>query len=134
NLRGVPPPMVFAPDTQHPNQGPGSTLMIHSSLPAAAVIAAVRQHLRQAHPAMIPVFGDFREDIRARLVRERILAMLAGFFGILAGALTVIGLYGMLSYAVSKRQPEIGVRIALGAQRRTIVGMIGAEAAGIFTV
>ena len=61
-------------------------------------------------------------------MRERLLALLAGFFGVLAVVLTVVGLYGMLSYAVAQRRPEIGVRIALGALRRHVIGLVMREA------
>ena len=57
-----------------------------------------------------------------------LLAMLAGFFGVLAIALTVVGLYGMLSYVVAQRRPEIGVRVALGARRLDVLGLIMSEA------
>ena len=54
--------------------------------------------------------------------------MLAGFFGVLAIALTVVGLYGMLSYVVAQRRPEIGVRVALGARRLDVLGLVMSEA------
>jgi ABC-type antimicrobial peptide transport system permease subunit len=54
--------------------------------------------------------------------------MLAGFFGVLAVTLTVVGLYGMLSYVVAQRRPEIGVRVALGARRLDVLGLVMSEA------
>ena len=76
----------------------------------------------------------FESRIRDGLVRERLLAMLAGFFGVLAVALTVVGLYGMLSYVVAQRRPEIGVRVALGARRFDILGLIVSEAGWLVLV
>ena len=84
--------------------------------------------LAKRYPGMISEFSNFQSRIEDGLVRERLLALLAGFFGVLAVVLTVVGLYGMLSYAVAQRRPEIGVRIALGALRRHVVGLVMREA------
>jgi ABC-type antimicrobial peptide transport system permease subunit len=61
------------------------------------------------------------------LSRERLLAWLGGFFGFLALTLVAVGLYGVVSYMVSNRRREIGIRMTLGANRRTVVMMILAE-------
>jgi predicted permease len=72
-----------------------------------------------------------QSDVVARtLLRERLLALLAGFFALVGLVLAGIGLYGVLSDAVLQRTPEIGIRIALGARHLRIVRMIVGEAAG----
>jgi ABC-type antimicrobial peptide transport system permease subunit len=68
------------------------------------------------------------------LVRDRLLAILAGFFGLLAAVLAMIGLYGMISFAVASRRQEIGIRIALGADRITVVALMMREARRLVAV
>jgi len=65
------------------------------------------------------------------LVRERLLAMVGSFFGVLALLMAVIGLYGITSYTVAQRTPEIGIRVALGAGRGSVLGMILRESARV---
>ena len=74
-------------------------------------------------------FYDFEQDIRDNLVGDRMLAMLSGFFGVLAALLVVVGLYGVLSYFLAQRRSEIGIRIALGASRSRVIGDLLRDAA-----
>ena len=128
DLRGEKRPMAFAPDTQHPSPGPFAAVMIHANVPPEVAIARVREQVVRRYPDAIAEFSIFESRIRDGLIRERLLAMLAGFFGALAIALTIVGLYGMLSYVVAQRRPEIGVRVALGARRVDVLGLIMSEA------
>jgi len=65
------------------------------------------------------------------LVRERLLATVGSFFGLLALLMAVIGLYGITSYTVAQRTPEIGIRVALGAGRGNVLGMVLRESAQV---
>ena len=134
DLRGEHRPMAFAPDTQHPSPGPRANIMIHANLPPDVAIGRVREHVARRYPDAIAEFAVFQSRIRDGLVRERLLAMLAGFFGVLAVALTVVGLYGMLSYVVAQRRPEIGVRVALGARRIDVLRLVMSEAGRLVLV
>jgi ABC-type antimicrobial peptide transport system permease subunit len=70
-----------------------------------------------------------KEQVRESLSRERLLATLSGFFGVLALLLTMIGLYGVMSYNIARRRNEIGIRMALGAEEwrmlRMVLGEVG---------
>jgi predicted permease len=130
DLRGDTPPMTFAPAAQFPDEGPWVAMMVYSRLPPAAASAAVRRRVLEKHPEIIlAAVIDYQRAIRDGLVRERLLAMLAGFFGLLAIVLATVGLYGVISYIVTRRRNEIGLRVALGARRGQVIAMMMREAA-----
>jgi predicted permease len=124
SLRSQTPPMAFAPASQFPGQGPWTSVMILSNLNPAAVAAAAKLRIAEKHPDVVTQFADFQSEIRDGLVEERLMASLSGFFGLLAVLLAVVGLYGVISYIVAMRRNEIGIRVALGASRADIVGII----------
>jgi ABC-type antimicrobial peptide transport system permease subunit len=74
----------------------------------------------------MPVYGmrSMERTVDEALFNERMLALLSASFGLLATVLAAIGLYGVMSYTVSRRTREIGIRIALGAERTTVVWMV----------
>jgi putative ABC transport system permease protein len=74
-------------------------------------------------------FRAFQTHIEEGLIRERLMAALSGFFGVLAALLATIGLYGVMAYMMVRRRNEIGIRMALGASRPQIVGLVMKEAA-----
>jgi predicted permease len=129
SLRDETPPMAFAPDSQYPDLGPWANIMIHSTVEPAQTIAAVRNRLRQGHPEIFMEFDDFGQRILDGLTRERLLALLASFFGALATLLATVGLYGMVSFTMAQRRQEIGIRTAMGARRQQIVGLVMRDAA-----
>jgi putative ABC transport system permease protein len=99
-------------------------VLVHSRMAASALIPAIRAKMNERN-AEISVDDDvLEEEIQTSLVGDRIMAMLSGFFGILAALLTMVGLYGVISYFVALRRNEIGIRIALGADPAKIVSMI----------
>ncbi len=134
NLRDVTPPMAFAPASQFPAPGPWMIILIHSEADPAVVISAVKRSMVQKHPEVVTVAGNFQSWIRDGMVRERVIAMLSGFFGLVAALLAMIGLYGVVSYLVVSRRPEIGIRMALGAARWQVVGMVMRDAWSLLVI
>ena len=128
SLRSETPPMAFAPAAQFPDPRPWTTIMIHSDLSAATAAESVKRRIAAAHPEIIVEVRSFESRIQDGLVRERIMALLSGFFGVLAALLATVGLYGVISYVVTRRRNEIGIRIAIGAGRVQVVQMVMREA------
>jgi predicted permease len=88
----------------------------------------VRAAMREIDPTLpIQEFTSQSEQISQRFAQERLFARAYAAFGALAVLLACIGLFGVMSYNVARRTGEIGVRLALGAQRRTVIGMVMSE-------
>ena len=129
NLREEFEPLVYHAAMQEKEPGQDTSLVIRSQEPAPEMMAAVKRLTAQMNPAMALQFNVLETTIREGLLRERLMATLSGFFGVLAAILAMIGLYGVISYMVERRRNEIGVRMALGANRGNILRMILQEAA-----
>ena len=123
-LRTEIPPIAFAPAPQYPNPRPAAALLIRSSAPLGGVMASVKREVGGRYPEIYVESAVLQEEVRAALLPERIMAALSGFFGVLATALAMIGLYGVVSYLVVRRRNEIGIRIALGAAAADVLRMV----------
>ena len=126
--------IVYAPTSQDASPDLFATIMIRSNGPIATLIPAVKRTVAEANPDIELTFRIFKTLIREGLVRERLMATLSGFFGFLAALLATIGLYGVMSYMVAQRQNEIGIRMALGAGRSEVLGLILREAGLLLAV
>jgi putative ABC transport system permease protein len=91
---------------------------------AAALVPSVAKAVRQAMPDAAFSMRLMTDQLGATIQQERLVAMLAGFFGGLALLLAAIGLYGVTSYSVNRQRAEIGIRLALGADRAGVLRMI----------
>ncbi len=127
-------PIAVFPMTQDPRPDEGDEVMVRSDLALASLLTSLRHTVEQTNPNISINFTVFRTQLKDGLIRERMLATLSGFFGLLAAILATIGLYGVISYTVARRTNEIGIRMALGATPLKILAMVVREAAGMLAV
>jgi putative ABC transport system permease protein len=104
-------------------------IVIRSPLPAASITAATTRALGEIDPRIGVTYTVLTTQLRDGVVGDRMLATLSGGFGALAAILTLVGLYGLIAYTVTRRTNEIGVRMALGAGRSDIARLILRETA-----
>jgi predicted permease len=116
------PTMYYAASQDGPSQA--MRVLVRSALPPAATTAALTAEVANIDPRISVSYSVVADMIRDTFVQERVLAALSSVFGALAALLTMVGLYGLISYSVTRRSIEIGVRIALGATRRDIVRLV----------
>ncbi|MGC2402563.1 MAG: ABC transporter permease [Acidobacteriaceae bacterium] len=122
-------PVAYLALAQDPDVDPNMNVLVRSRLSMDAEEQAIRRTLHDVSSGISFEFTGMQEQIEDSLLAERLLAMLSGFFGALAVLLAMTGLYGVMSYTVEERTTEIGIRMALGAQRADITGMILGKAA-----
>jgi putative ABC transport system permease protein len=129
DLRQSPPRTIYLPlSTERIDNLGNLVFLIHTPTKAQA-IAAFRKAISEVAPTVpLVIFVTLREQMDAALGSQELITLLANFFGILAVLLSALGLYALLSTSVAQRTSEIGVRIALGAMRGTVLRMVLKEA------
>jgi macrolide transport system ATP-binding/permease protein len=126
--------MYFVPLLQRPDGMKGidademmyaSAIVLKTARPMNDMEALARRTLSEINPNLAIVkFQSFDRQIADRFNDERMLAQLTALFGVLALLLTIVGLYGVTAYAVARRTSEIGIRVALGAERLAVTAMV----------
>jgi predicted permease len=120
-------PMAYIAATQEERPRSTARFILHSTVPPESLIASVKQVLAESDPELSVRFAVLSSMIGESLIRERLMATLSAFFGVLAAVLAVVGLYGVVSCMVARRRSEIGIRMALGADRGSILRLILGE-------
>jgi predicted permease len=121
-------PIVYVTTLQDDQPDQSAQLLIRSPLPLGSLTSSIKNALADISPLISIEFTPLQRNIHDSLLRDRLMATLSGFFGGLAALLAMVGLYGVISYSVARRTNEIGIRMALGAQRLNIVNMVLVEA------
>jgi putative ABC transport system permease protein len=131
SLRDPYVPIAYFPLSQEADrsQRQFARLLVRSRLPEAQLTAAATAAIDAVDPSILVSYATLSSRIADTLISERLMATLSLCFGVLAIVIATIGLYGVMSYMVARRRSEIGIRLALGAERSHVVRMIVREAA-----
>jgi putative ABC transport system permease protein len=135
SLREETYPIAFFPITQQaPVHDDAENFELRTATPPSSLVAAVQTAVAGVNKGISIDFHTLAEQVNDSMVQERMLALLSGFFGALALLLATVGLYGTLSYLVAQRQREFGIRMALGAQRGSILRLVMRDVIAVLAV
>lgn len=121
-----PRPTVYVNLFQRPHAG-DTTITMLADAPTPLVTSAARGILQELSPDLPPRFRTFSQIYSASLGSRRFNLILIGFFGTITLFLAIAGVFGVMAYSVNRRRREIGVRVALGANSRDVLGMVLAQ-------
>jgi predicted permease len=133
-LREPAGPIAYLPAAQETETRPFLSLLVRSAGPETGTAASVARTVAEINSAIGLQIDSMDTQIKEALLPERLMATLSGFFGALAALIATIGLYGVMSYMVTRRRTEIGIRMALGADSLKVIRMIMRESAILVVV
>ncbi len=122
NIRDATTPVIFLSSFQYPHEWGG--LIVRTKEAPETLAKTVGHEVESLGHEYVRRTRTAAQTISAELVEERVTAILSGFFAALAILLASIGLYGLMSYAVTRRTREIGIRVAVGAQREGVLWLV----------
>jgi ABC-type antimicrobial peptide transport system permease subunit len=119
NLAEAPQPAMFLPILQNPKSE--ASLVVRSNRGGPELASAIRSKLRDLDPGLPAFLQTWNQEMNGALFASRIATMSLGVLGMMGAMLSITGIFGMAAYSVSKRLRELGIRIALGAQRTEVL-------------
>ena len=133
NIAESPQPVIYVPLSQKNNPSLGMTMVVRVAGDPTSVAEPIRAEARRLDPNLAAFNIRSLENVFASVAlgQQSLVAQMIVFVGLLAVVLTVVGLYGVIAYLTALRVREIGIRMALGANRRAVLRMVLAQAAGM---
>jgi predicted permease len=125
---------VYIACAQDTDPWPEVNFEVRTERPVETFIPAVRAAIGEVNRGISLEFRNFETQVNDSLLQPRMVALLSAFFGGLALLLAMIGLYGVTAYGVARRQAEIGIRMALGAQPGSVVWLVLREVAAMLAI
>ena len=123
SLHQAPGPMMYVPFAQEPFWG--ADVVVKSALPPSSVVSSIRQAAWSIDKNLpLTDIASMPDVLESSVAQPRFRTWLIGLFGVLAALLAAAGIFGVISYSVSCRTQEIGIRVALGASSQTIRSMV----------